>query len=75
MSAPARPESLARLDRLVAALIAKGIVTEADLVEAQARTDRASPEIGARMVARAWLDRGRRAPGGLHGRRAAAWGA
>ena len=56
MSAPARPESLARLDRLVAALIAKGIVTEADLVEAQARTDRASPEIGARMVARAWLD-------------------
>jgi Nitrile hydratase, alpha chain len=56
MSAPARPESLARLDRLVAALIAKGIVTEADLAEAQARTDRASPEIGARMVARAWLD-------------------
>ena len=56
MSAPARPESLARLEKLLAALMAKGIVTEAELAEAQARTDRASPEIGARMVARAWLD-------------------
>ncbi|MDO9709835.1 nitrile hydratase subunit alpha [Paracraurococcus lichenis] len=56
MSAPARPDSIARLERLVAALAAKGIVTEAELAEMQARTDRASPEIGARMVARAWLD-------------------
>jgi nitrile hydratase len=57
MSAPARPESVARLEKLVAALVARGVVSEADLAEAQARTDRASPEIGARMVARAWLDR------------------
>ncbi|RAI57142.1 nitrile hydratase subunit alpha [Roseicella frigidaeris] len=56
MSAPARPESLARLERLVAALAAKGLVSEAELAAMQARTDRASPEIGARMVARAWLD-------------------
>ncbi|MBK1662182.1 nitrile hydratase subunit alpha [Paracraurococcus ruber] len=56
MSAPARPESLAKLEKLLAALAARGIVSAADLDEAQARTDRASPEIGARMVARAWLD-------------------
>ena len=56
MSAPARAESIARLEKLLAALMAKGVVTEAELAETQARTDRASPEIGARMVARAWLD-------------------
>lgn len=56
MSAPARAESLARLERLVAALRAKGLVSEEELAAMQARTDRASPEIGARMVARAWLD-------------------
>jgi len=56
MSAPPRAASIARLEKLLAALMARGIVTEAELVEAQARTDRASPEIGARMVARAWLD-------------------
>jgi nitrile hydratase len=48
--------SIALLDRFVAALKARGVVTEEE-VEAQiARTDRASPEIGARMVARAWTD-------------------
>lgn len=56
MSAPARPESIARLEKLIAALKAKGIVTEEELAQRQASTDRASPEIGARMVARAWLD-------------------
>ncbi|MBR0669303.1 nitrile hydratase subunit alpha [Roseomonas hellenica] len=56
MAAPPRPESLALLDRLVAALAAKGIVTEAEIAARQAITDRASPEVGARMVARAWTD-------------------
>jgi nitrile hydratase len=56
MSAPARPESLALLDKFVAALAARGLVTEQEIAERQASTDRASPEIGARMVARAWLD-------------------
>ena len=56
MAAPPRPESLALLDRLVAALEARGIVTEAEIAERQANTDRASPETGARMVARAWTD-------------------
>jgi nitrile hydratase len=56
MAAPPRPESLALLDRLVAALEAKGIVSEAEIAERQANTDKASPETGARMVARAWTD-------------------
>lgn len=56
MAAPPRPESLALLDRLIAALQAKGIVSEAEIAERQANTDRASPETGARMVARAWTD-------------------
>jgi nitrile hydratase len=56
MSAPARPESLALLDKFVAALAARGLVTEQEIAERQASTDRASPEIGARMAARAWLD-------------------
>ena len=49
-------ESVALLDRFVAALTARGVVTEAEIVEQMARTDRATPEIGARMVARAWTD-------------------
>jgi nitrile hydratase len=56
MAAPPRPDSLALLDRLVAALEARGIVTEAEIAERQANTDKASPETGARMVARAWTD-------------------
>ncbi|MFC0385150.1 nitrile hydratase subunit alpha [Muricoccus vinaceus] len=56
MSAPARPDSPARLEALIGALKAKGILTEEELTARQAQTDRASPEIGARMVARAWLD-------------------
>lgn len=56
MAAPPRPESVALLERFTAALIARGIVTEEQIAEQIARTDRASPEIGARMVARAWTD-------------------
>ncbi|BDG70623.1 nitrile hydratase subunit alpha [Roseomonas fluvialis] len=56
MAAPPRPDSLALLDRLVAALEAKGIVTEAEIAARQASTDKASPETGARMVAKAWTD-------------------
>ena len=56
MAAPPRPDSLALLDRLLAALEAKGIVTEAEIAERQSNTDKASPETGARMVAKAWTD-------------------
>jgi hypothetical protein len=56
MSAPARPSSVALLERLVIALKARGLVSEEELAARQASTDRASPEIGARMVARAWLN-------------------
>ena len=41
------------LDRFLAALEAKGITNAAELDAQQARTDRASPAIGAAMVARA----------------------
>jgi hypothetical protein len=61
MSAPARPESVAALDRLIDALKTRGIVTDAELAAQQNSTDSASPETGARMVARAWLDPGYRA--------------
>ncbi len=56
MAAPPSGVNLALLDKLVAALSAKGLVTEAEITERQNITDRASPEIGARMVARAWTD-------------------
>lgn len=56
MSPPPRPDSVAALERLVAALVAKGLVTEEEIAARQAQTDKASPEIGARMVARAWTD-------------------
>jgi hypothetical protein len=42
--------------RFVEALKARGVVTEDEIQDRIARTDRASPEIGARMVARAWTD-------------------
>jgi hypothetical protein len=56
MAAPPSGASLALLDKLVAALGAKGLVSDAELVAHQAIMERASPEIGARMVARAWTD-------------------
>ena len=47
-------------DRLLAAvrtlLSEKGIASDAEIADAMARTDQASPERGARMVARAWVD-------------------
>ena len=56
MAAPPSGASLALLDKLVAALSTKGLVSEAEITERQTITERASPEIGARMVARAWTD-------------------
>ena len=56
MSAPPRPQSQLRLDRLLAALAARGVVTEDELDARAAQTDRASPAIGAAMVARAWTE-------------------
>ena len=56
MAGAATPEHAALLDRFVAALASKGVVSEAQIAEQIARTNRASPEIGARMVARAWTD-------------------
>jgi nitrile hydratase len=51
-----RPDSVALLEKLLAALASKGILTEAEIAEKRAATERASPELGARMVARAWAD-------------------
>ncbi|WP_137179583.1 nitrile hydratase subunit alpha [Roseomonas sp. AR75] len=56
MAAPPNAESIALLERFVAALAARGIVSEEEIASQIERTDRASPEIGARMVARAWTD-------------------
>jgi nitrile hydratase len=56
MAAPPGPESLALLERFVVALKARGLVTEEEIEDQITRTSRASPEIGARMVARAWTD-------------------
>jgi hypothetical protein len=56
MSAPTSAESVDALDRLVQALKARGIVSDEELAAQQNSTDSASPETGARMVARAWLD-------------------
>ncbi len=56
MSPPARRDSIEHLEKLLGALIKRGIVTEEELAARQAQTDSASPETGARMVARAWLD-------------------
>jgi nitrile hydratase len=71
MAAPPRAESLALLDRLMAALEAKGVVTQAEIAERQANTDKASPETGARMVAKAWTDPAYRALLLANGRAAA----
>ncbi|MDB5413887.1 MAG: nitrile hydratase [Rubritepida sp.] len=51
-----RPESIALLEKLAAALIARGVVTEEQIAQKQASADRSNPETGARMVARAWID-------------------
>jgi nitrile hydratase len=56
MNGTTQAESAALLERFAAALTARGIVSEAEIADRIARTNRASPEIGARMVARAWTD-------------------
>ncbi len=56
MAGTPTPESEALLEKLVAALIRRGITTEAAITAKVASTDRASAETGARMVARAWVD-------------------
>lgn len=52
-------------DRLYAAvagiLAERGLVTPAEITDRMATTDKASPELGAAMVARAWTDPGYRA--------------
>lgn len=52
----ARPESVALLEKLVTALKARGIVTEEEIALRKTIAERANPETGARMVARAWID-------------------
>ena len=51
-----RPDNVALLEKLVAALKARGIVTEEEIALRQTIAERANPETGARMVARAWVD-------------------
>lgn len=51
-----RPESVALLEKLVAALKSRGIVTEEEITRRRTIAERANPETGARMVARAWVD-------------------
>ena len=48
--------SRALLDRLIALLIEKSVLTQAELDAQQAVTDQASHRNGAQMVARAWVD-------------------
>ncbi|WP_206930319.1 nitrile hydratase subunit alpha [Roseococcus thiosulfatophilus] len=50
------PESVELLDKLVAALKRRGVLVEEDIARCQTQAERAQPETGARMVARAWLD-------------------
>jgi len=50
------PESLDLLEKLVAALKRRGVMTEADILRRQELADSGTPEAGARMIARAWLD-------------------
>jgi nitrile hydratase len=56
MAAPPGPESLVLLEKFVASLVGRGIVTEEQIAARIEQTDRASPEVGALMVARAWTD-------------------
>lgn len=50
------PESFRMLDLVVTALVKKGVVTLEELQRTQLDTQKGSPEQGARMVVRAWLD-------------------
>jgi len=50
------PEHVALLEKLIGALTARGILTEAEIAAKKSATEKASPQTGARMVARAWTD-------------------
>ena len=50
------PEHVALLEKLIGALARRGIVSEADLATKKSAMEKASPAIGAAMVARAWAD-------------------
>jgi nitrile hydratase len=50
------PDNVALLEKLVAALAKRGIVTEAEISARRQAAERASPETGAKMVAKAWTD-------------------
>jgi len=50
------PESVELLEKLVAALKRRGVLTEEDIQLRQALAERGNPETGARMVARAWTN-------------------
>jgi len=56
MAAPPSEASLALLEKLITGLSAKGVVSEEEIAARQAVTDKATPENGARMVAKAWTD-------------------
>ena len=47
---------VALLEKLIGALTSKGILTEAEIAAKKSATEKASPETGARMVARAWTN-------------------
>ena len=49
-------QSVALLEKLVSALKRRGIATEEDIAFRRQAAERATPETGARMVARAWLE-------------------
>lgn len=49
-------ESIALLEKLVEALKRRGIATEEDITIRRQSAERATPETGARMVAKAWTD-------------------
>ncbi|PZW45125.1 nitrile hydratase [Humitalea rosea] len=61
MSPPPRPAMVDLLARFEAALAARGLLEPGEVEARIAITDRASPAIGAAMVARAWTDAGYRA--------------
>lgn len=50
------PESVELLEKLVAALKRRGVLTEEDIQLRQTLAERGNPETGARMVARAWTN-------------------
>ena len=53
---PQKAEYVALLDSLLDALSARGVLEFTELDAQQARTDTATPAVGAAMVARAWTD-------------------